>query len=232
MSGSPTSFVWGILAVAVLAACGDVNSPGQSGEAAGEAAEVTWVDSTNPAHTLILSTDEQGYLVVTNPAGAITFQSKEGGFVGLSLRSEFPITTNNGDPETALPISVVASVDTGDQSIGLFMLEPDSGGLLPILDEPVHTQPAGVCLYLSAVSGQLYLFVTDRDGTVSQWQLYDSGRGTIRGTIQRTWSIGGRASRCKADDANGWVDIDQLGVGAWRYGAEPKDSFNERTKIN
>ena len=227
--------VCGFLAVLALAACGDTAQPGQSDIASGETAGVKWTDPVDPVNSLTLTADGQGYLVVTNPTGQVAFQSKEGGFVGLSLRSGFPITTNNGDPETAIPINVVASVNSRDQSIALYMLEPDSGSLLTILDEPVSSHietPVGVCLYRSNVSGQLYLFVTDRTGSVSQWQLYDSGRGTIRGTIQRTWSIGRSAGNCRTDDVNGWVDIDQPGVGTWRYGAEPKDSFNERRKIN
>ncbi len=129
--------VCGVVAGLLISACEDSPSPGPSGIVSGERTDVTWTNPTDPANSLILSTDEQGYLTVTNSTGTVTYQSKDGGLVGLDLRSEFTITTDNGDPETALPISVVASANTRDQSIALYMLEPDSGILLPILDEPV-----------------------------------------------------------------------------------------------
>ncbi len=193
-----------------------------------------WVNPDDPSKSLIIGTDKKNGLVVYDLSGNIVFQNDDGRLNNVDLRAGYPITSDNANPATAVDAIVVAATNRTDKTIAVYTLDPVSGALSPILDEPIPSNfedPYGLCMYRSAVNGNLYVFANSKDGVVSQWQLYDSGRGSLRSTIQRTWQIGSQPEGCVADDANGVVYIGEEAVGVWRYGAEPKDSFDERTQV-
>jgi len=193
-----------------------------------------WVNPEDPAKSLIVGTDKKYGLIVYNLDGEIVFENKDGRMNNVDLRAGYPITSNDADPSTAVETIVVSATNRTDKTIAVYAMDPVSGELSNILDEPIPSNfddPYGLCMYRSAVNGNLYVFANSKDGVVSQWQLYDSGRGTLRGTIQRTWKIGSQPEGCVADDVNGVLYIGEEAVGVWRYGAEPKDSFDEREQI-
>lgn len=203
------------------------------GDAAGDPA--IWVNAKDPAKSLVIGTDKKSGLIVYNLDGQIVHQNSDGRMNKVDVRGGYPITTNNGDPATATPTIIVAATNRTSKEISVYAMNPEAGVLTNILVEPIPSnfdEPYGLCLYRSAVNGNLYVYATDTEGTVSQWQLYDNGLGKLRATIQRTWPVGRKADGCVADDANGWVFISEEAAGIWRYGAEPKDSFNERVSID
>ncbi len=217
-----------------LVACGESGEQNDLVIVTGEEARVTLSHPTDPAKDLSIQIGSEEGVIVLDASGNVLHQTNDGRVVGIDVRDGFFITIDNGDPATAFPITVLAAANTTRNTLDVYMLEPDDGALLFILDEPVplnFDDPVDLCLFRSAESDILYAFVSTREGAVSQWQLYDSGRGTVRATIQRTWSVGRAAGQCATDDVNGWFDVVEPGAGVWRYGAEPKDSFNDRTLV-
>jgi len=195
---------------------------------------VVWVNPDDLAQSLIIGAGTQDGLVVNDHTDTILYRTADGRMQTVDLRAGYPITTANGNPDTAVPTIIVAATNRTTNGISVYALDRDTGVLGDVMVEPIPASiavPNGVCLYRSAVNGKLYLYATSDDGTVSQWQLYDNGLGQLRSTIQRIWPIGSAAAGCVADDANGAVFIAEPGVGIWRYGAEPKDSFTERTAV-
>lgn len=194
-----------------------------------------WVNPEDPSKSLVIGTDKKNGLGVYDLSGALIYQNKDGRMNNVDVRGGFPITTNNGDPTTAKPTVIVAATNRTAKEISVYAMDPDSGVLSDIMAEPIPSNfddPYGLCLYRSAVNDKLYVYANDTDGNVSQWQLYDNGLGQLRATIQRTWPVGSQTEGCVADDANGWVFIGEEATGIWRYGAEPKDSFNERLSVD
>ncbi|NKB45277.1 MAG: phytase [Alphaproteobacteria bacterium] len=194
-----------------------------------------WVDSDDPTKSLIIATDKKTGLIVYDLSGAIVYQNSDGRMNNVDVRAGYPITTDNGNPDTATPTIIVAATNRTSKTIAVYALNPSTGVLSDIMVEPIPSNmddPYGLCLYRSAVNGKLYVYANDKDGTVSQWQLYDNGIGQLRYTIQRIWTVGSQTEGCVADDANGVVYIGEENAGVWRYGAEPKDSFNERTSVD
>ncbi|MBT5241001.1 MAG: phytase [Rhodospirillaceae bacterium] len=194
-----------------------------------------WVNPDDPEQSLIIGTDKKNGLVVYDLSGAIVYQNADGRMNNVDVRSGYPITTDNGNPDTATPTIIVAATNRTSKTIAVYAMNPNTGALSDIMVDPIPSNmedPYGLCLYRSAVNGKLYVYANDKDGTVSQWQLYDNGLGQLRYTIQRIWSVGSQPEGCVADDANGVVYIGEEGKGIWRYGAEPKDSFNERTSVD
>lgn len=194
-----------------------------------------WVNPADPAQSLIVGTDKKRGLIVYDLTGAIVYENADGRMNNVDVRSDVPITTNDGDPATAASAVIVAATNRTDKTIAVYALDAGTGELSDILDEPIPSNfddPYGLCLYRSAVNGNLYVFANDTEGNVSQWLLYDSGRGSLRGTIMRTWSVGSQTEGCVADDANGVVFIGEENAGIWRYGAEPKDSVEDPFSVD
>lgn len=194
-----------------------------------------WINPENPEKSLIIGTDKKSGLTVYDLSGAIVYQNTDGRMNNVDVRSDYPITTDNGNSETATPTIIVAATNLTDKTIAVYAMDPSTGVLTDIMVEPIPANfddPYGLCLYRSAATGKLYVYANDTEGTVSQWQLYDNGLGQLRSTIQRTWSVGSQTEGCVADDANGTVYISEEAAGIWRYGAEPKDSFEERVSVD
>lgn len=194
-----------------------------------------WVNPNDPTKSLVIGTDKKNGLVVYDLSGAIVYQNDDGRMNNVDVRSGYPITTDNGNPDTATPTIIVAATNRTSKTIAVYAMDPDTGALSDIMVEPLPSNmedPYGLCLYRSAVNGKLYVYANDKEGAVSQRQLYDNGLGQLRYTIQRIWSIGSQTEGCVADDAGGVVYIGEENTGIWRYGAEPKDSFNQRTSVN
>lgn len=188
-----------------------------------------WVNPDDPSKSLVVGTDKKNGLIVYNLEGDIVYENSDGRMNNVDLRAGYPITTNNGDPATAAPTIVVAATNRTSKEISIYAMEPDTGVLIDIMAEPIPANlgdPYGLCLYRSAVNGNLYVYANGKEGRVSQWQLYDNGLGQLRATIQRTWDMASQPEGCVADDANGWIFIGEEATGIWRYGAEPKDSFD------
>jgi len=197
-----------------------------------------WVHPADPSKSLVIGTDDKNGLVVYNMNGEVVGQTSDGHMNAVDVRSGYPITTDNGDPSTATPTIVVAATNDTTKEIAVYAMDPETGALSDIMVEPIPSnldEPYGLCLYRSAVNGNLYVYASGKGsagGTVSQWQLYDNGLGKLRATIQRTWPVASGVGGCVADDANGWVFIGEEATGIWRYGAEPKDSFGERARVD
>lgn len=194
-----------------------------------------WVNPEDPAKSLIIGTDKKSGLTVYDLSGVIVYQNTDGRMNNVDVRSGYPITTDNGNSETATPTVIVAATNRTDKTIAVYAMDPSTGVLSDIIVEPLPANfddPHGLCLYRSAATGKLYVYANNTEGTVSQWQLYDNGLGQLRSTIQRTWSVGSQTEGCVADDANGVVYIGEEATGIWRYGAEPKDSFEERVSVD
>lgn len=194
-----------------------------------------WVNPDDPLKSLIVGTDKKNGLVVYDLSGAIVYENNDGRMNNVDLRADYPITTNNGDPETATPTIIVAATNRTTKTIAVYKMDPDNGTLTNILVEPIASNfedPYGLCLYRSAETGKLYVYANDKDGDVSQWQLYDNGLGQLRSTIQRTWDIGSQPEGCVADDATGEIFMGEEAVGIWRYGAEPGDSMTARVSVD
>lgn len=206
-------------------------------ESVGNAADdpAIWANPNDPSQSLVIATDKKTGLVVYDLSGNIVYQNADGRMNTVDVRSGYTITTDNGNPATATPTVIVAATNHSNGTIAVYKMNPETGVLTDVMAEPIPSKfkdPYGLCLYRSAATGKLYVYANDKDGTVSQWQLYDNGLGQLRGTIQRTWSVGGQTKGCVADDANGVVYIGEKETGIWRYGAEPKDSFKERMAVD
>jgi len=55
--------------------------------------------------------------------------------------------------------------------------------------------------------------------------------GIVLASGVRIWPVRTSTVGCAADDTGGWADITTVSGTIWRYGAEPKESFSERERV-
>ena len=106
-------------------------------------------------------------------------------------------------------------------------MDPSAGKLVNVADgeQPSGlSDPYGQCMYRSRRSGRTYVFISDPDGLVRQWELVPTGSGKVRAKTVRDIKFGSQTEGCVADDQRGILYVAEEDVGLWRVGAEPSAS--------
>jgi len=121
------------------------------------------------------------------------------------------------------PTTVVASLDEGDNTIRLFVVDA-AGALKDVTARPLALGFAGesLCLFRSARDGALHVFALGGDGEVQQMQVFDDGKGKLDAVPVRRIHVASEASYCVADDRAADLYIAEQQVGVWRFGADPE----------
>jgi 3-phytase len=185
---------------------------------AGDAADdpAIWANPQNPAASLIVGTDKKGGIHVYDMHGKSRQFVADGKMNNVDLRSGFRL----GGRDAVL----VTASDRTNKSIAIYVLETSSGQLLNVADglQPTGlSDPYGQCMYHSRKSGRTYVFISDPDGLVRQWELVPTPAGKVRARKVRDIKFGSQTEGCVADDDSGILYVAEEDVGLWRITAEP-----------
>ena len=201
---------------ALVAATVETAPTPSSGDSADDAA--VWIHPTDPALSVVIGTDKDGGIAVYDLAGSELQYRPDGELNNVDLRYGFAL-------DGALVDLVVASNDTTD-TIAVYEIDPATRTLESVAvggGIPTPIRPYGLCLYRSAVTGNLYAFVDSRGGVVEQWELFDASGGFVDGALVREFDVGSQTEGCVADDPAARFYVGEEAVAIWRYGAEPGD---------
>lgn len=184
-----------------------------------------WTHPADPSLSLIIGTDKRGGLAVYDLAGKEIQFRADGEINNVDLRDGFPLA---GEP---VPLVIAGNLSTN--TLGVYRIDPDRRALEDVSNDPI--QPGikiyGTCMYRSASSGKVYVFLTSTRGQVQQWELFDDGAGRVVGRLARSLTVGSKSEGCVADDDLGTVYVSEEAVGIWRYGAEP-DAGEDRSLVD
>jgi 3-phytase len=190
-----------------------------------------WIHPTDVSQSLIVASDQFSGVVLFQLDGGFLTQNTALLPIAVDLRYNFPL----GGQRIAL---IAASQRVPNGMIGTFTISTDGGAQLQdvsVLSNITNVTPgasiAGLAMYRSPVSGNTYAFVTDTDGGLQEWQLFDDGTGRVNGSRVRTLSLSSAAEGCVADDLNGQLYVAEEAVGIWKIGAEP-DAGTTRVLID
>ncbi len=195
-------------------------------ESTGDAADdvAVWINEADPAGSLVIGTDKRGGLETYDLGGQRLQRlgGSSGTFNNVDVRSGF-----------SLGGQTVTLVGTAGRKLSFFRIEPSTRQLHEVgaRDFPTKWSEVGYCLYRSAVSGRFYAFITEPDGDVTQYELFDQG-GQVDARAVREWPLGQSAEGCVADDEMGRLFVSEEKVGIWRYNAEPDTSPLDRTQVD
>ena len=190
-----------------------------------------WIHPTDVSQSLIVASDQLGGVVLFQLDGGFLTRNSALQPIAVDLRYNFPL----GGQRIAL---IAASQRQVNGMIGTFTITTDGGTQLQdvstasgITNVTPSANIAGLAMYRSPISGNYYAFITDTDGGLQEWQLFDDGTGRVNGSRVRTLSLSSAAEGCVADDLNSQLYVAEEAVGIWKIGAEP-DAGTTRVLID
>ncbi len=193
----------------------------------GDAADdpAIWIHPRDPAKSLIIGAQKKRGIEVYNLGGKRMQVLADGRTNNVDVRQGVELGGKRRD--------VVAGSNRDAKTLTLYEVDA-TGRLADAVAAPIPTgfgDPYGLCMYHSAKSGKLYVFVNDPDkGDFRQWEIEAVGN-KLGGRLVREFTVGTQAEGCVADDETGALYIAEEDVGLWRYGAEP-DAGVERRQLD
>jgi 3-phytase len=175
-----------------------------------------WVDRNNPSRSIIIGTQKQSGLYVYDLQGRVLQFLPDGRMNNVDVRDNFSLGGQ--------PVSIATASNRTNDSISIYRIDAATRRLSNVEDGVQPTgfvDPYGLCMYQSAQSGKTYVFVTDNNGPLRQWELIDAGNGRVRAERVRDIPFASQTEGCVADDATGILYVAEEDVGLWRVGAEP-----------
>jgi len=183
-----------------------------------------WIDTVNVENSFVIGTDKKGGLATYDLNGKQLNYYADGNMNNCDLRYGFQL----GDEK----IDVLASTNRSSHSVSLYKVM--SGGVL----EQIHAKTIiskmqddvyGLCMYKSAKTGKMFVYLNSKAGEVEQWELFESGM-KIDARLVRSFSVSTQTEGLVADDETGIVYIGEEVVGIHKFDAEP-DGSTIRTLI-
>jgi 3-phytase len=174
-----------------------------------------WANAANPAGSWVIGTDKQGGLHVYDMQGKSRYFAADGKMNNVDLRAGYRLAGRD--------IILVTASDRTNKAIAIYSLDTANGQLSNIADGVQPTglsDPYGQCMYRGK-NGRTYVFISDPDGLVRQWELVPTRAGKVRARQVRDIRFGSQTEGCVADDASGTLYVAEEDVGLWRVTAEP-----------
>ncbi len=184
----------------------------------GDAADdpAIWRNPTNPAASLVIGTDKQGGLHVYNMHGKSLQFVPDGKMNNVDLREGFRLGGQD--------VTLVTASDRTNKAVAIYALDTTTSQLRNIADglQPSGlSDPYGQCMYRSAKTGKYYVFISDPEGLVRQWELQTTRAGKVRAKPVRDISFSSQTEGCVADDATGTLYVAEEDIALWKVAAEP-----------
>lgn len=174
-----------------------------------------WIHPTDPALSTVIGTDKSGfYLLVYDLDGNELQRVSTGKMNNVDLRYNFPLGGTN--------VALVTATNRSNDTIEAYRVNPATRQLEAAGSFAAGLAVYGMCMYVSPVNGDTYVFVNSSGGGVEQWRVTGSG-GSVTGTRVRSFSVGSIVEGCVADDELGHFYVAEETRGIWKYGAEPGD---------
>ena len=191
----------------------------------GDAADdpAIWVHPTDPERSLVIGAQKKRGIEVYDLTGKRLQVLAVGRTNNVDLRQGVLLGGKRRD--------IVAGSNRDDRTLTLYEIDPATRRLADVAAAPIPTgmrDPYGLCMYHSAKSGKLYVFINNPDaGEFRQWEIEPSG-AKLTAKLVREFTVGTQAEGCVADDETGALYIAEEDVGLWRYPAEPDDTTPRR----
>ncbi len=184
---------------------------------AGDAADdpAIWANPQDPAASLIIGTDKQGGLHIYDMQGQSLQFVADGKMNNVDLREGFRVGGRT--------ITLVTASDRTRKAVAIYEFDGANKRLVNIADGVQASglsDPYGQCMYRSA-RGKYYVYVSDPDGLVRQWELVATPAGKVRLKQARDVKFSSQTEGCVADDRSGNLYVAEEDVGLWSVTADP-----------
>jgi 3-phytase len=184
----------------------------------GDAADdpAIWIDPVDPANSVIIGTDKKNGLGVYGLDGAKLSFRDDGRMNNVDIRQGVQFGGQTYD--------VVVASNRTTKTLDIYSFDGATRTLKPLMPQVASGfgDPYGLCLYHSAKTGALDVFMNDSSGLVGQWRVSSEG-GAFKAQQLRTFMVGAKDSQaegCAADDKQGLLFVAEEDVGLYAYDAE------------
>lgn len=186
-----------------------------------------WIHPTDPNLSLIIGQSKDnnhGGIHVYDLSGNELKFYEDGKINSTDVRYNFPL---GGEL-----VDIVVATNRTTNSIDIYKVNPSKRELESVgTISTGHSEIYGVCMYHNPITDKFYAINNHKDGTVTQWELYDDGSGQVTGTKVREFDVGTQPEGCVADDELAFLYVGEENFGIWKYGAEPGDGTT-RTAVD
>jgi len=189
-----------------------------------------WVHPTEPESSLVLGTDKRGGLMVYDMDGrTLQIASDDSRPNDVDVIYDFQFGGKRVD------LAIAGARAAARQGVKVWLIDPGTRRLTDVTANDIiavfgGTVPYGSCGYHSRKTDQCYFFVTNKQGQLEQYELEDTGAGTITGKKVRAFSVESICEGAVADPELGNFYLSEERVGIWKFGAEPDDG-DRRTLV-
>lgn len=191
---------------------------------AGDAADdpVIWANPADPAASLWIGTNKRAGLHLYDMAGRELQFVGDGKMNNVDLREGFRLGGRD--------IVLVTASNRTNGGIAIYALDTEGRRLTDVADglQPTNlSDPYGLCMYRGR-GGRTYVFISDPDGLVRQWELTATPEGRVRARPVRDIRFSSQTEGCVADDETGTLWVGEEDIGLWRLNAEPRGAEQRR----
>jgi 3-phytase len=147
-----------------------------------------WYNAADPEKSAVIGTVKRYGLEVYNLNGQKLHSYKVGNPNNVDVRNGFRL--KNGDF-----VDLAVCSDRSTNEILVFKINPADASLELLSGGRIKTSLAevyGICLYKSYPSGDLYVFVNGKDGSVQQYHLFATDQNGIGGKLVRQFNLNRR----------------------------------------
>ena len=174
-----------------------------------------WYNFENPSESRIIGTDKKRGICVYDLNGQERNFYPVGRVNNIDVRYNFNL---NGKF-----IDIVGASNRTTNAIDLFMMNRDSGTLVPINARLLASgvdEVYGFCLYHDKQINKHYVFVNGKNGMLEQWELFATENNLIDAKIVRTMLVGSQPEGMVADDELGNLFVGEEDKGIWKFSAK------------
>ncbi len=117
---------------------------------------------------------------------------------------------------------MVTAGNRTDNTIAIFALDPATRQLRDVAARRITTLATyGSCMYKSPISGKYYYFVDAKDGSIEQWELFESAGKVDAIKVRSLKQLGSQPEACAVDDEAKALFVGEEAKGVWKFDAEP-----------
>jgi 3-phytase len=175
-----------------------------------------WANPSDPAASLVVGTDKKAGLNLYDMQGRLLQFLPDGHMNNVDLRDGFPFPSG--------PDPIVTASNRTTNSIAIYRLDVAARRLVSAAADLYPTgltDAYGQCMYRSARSGDVFVFINDKDGRMKQWRLTPAADGKVAAEPVREFKFASQVEGCAADDETGRLYVAEEAKALWRLSAEP-----------
>lgn len=173
-----------------------------------------WIHPNSPEKSVIIGTEKEegGGLWVYNLRGEALSVKRDGSTNNVDLRQGNMFGLNQ--------TQLIAASNRKDNGLALYQLNPKDWQLTLVSERviPSRIKVYGICMYHDLRKGEVYAFLTGKEGAVEKWKIFRNHRVFSAEPVE-VYQLDSKIEGCVADDQTGRLFVGEEEKGIWSFNA-------------